>query len=71
MIQLGKGLSLRCPSPAPPHELVRKATLCYNLREEQGMTKLSLWEIILRDLWGDTLRSLVTPYRHSTANARA
>ena len=24
MIQFGKGLSSRCPSPAPPHELVRK-----------------------------------------------
>jgi hypothetical protein len=29
-----------------------------------------IWEIILRDFWGDILRPLVTPYRRSNANAR-
>jgi hypothetical protein len=28
-----------------------------------------IWEIILRDFWGDILRHLVTPYRRSNANA--
>ena len=36
-----------------------------------GGRRIVIWEIILRDFWGDTLRPLVTPYRRSNANARA
>jgi hypothetical protein len=51
MIQLGKGLSLRCPSPAPPHELVRKGgyfTILGEAGDSEIVTLGIIWQSFLR-----------------------
>ena len=47
------------PSPAPPPELVRKGRYD-TIWDRQGTAKSVIWEIILRDFWGDILRALLT-----------
>jgi len=50
-----------------------RALQCSPMASERYIPKKAtvIWEIILRDFWGDILRPLITPYRRSDANARA